>query len=144
MINQLKLYYSINDLISDDDLQSLIKNYSINTLFSIDSDSIKEYKTELWSENKKYGIIIFNLEIKYDSTINYYTFGFIKILLEDNIYIEGTALNEGPKIDFLINKLNIKSNIYMINNKVIESGINIDIDFIIKDNNTYGIITLTE
>jgi hypothetical protein len=135
MINK-KLYYSIDDLISEDNLLSLIQNYSKNSLI--------EYRTELWSENIKYGIIIFTLEIKYDSLIDYYTFGFIKILLDNNIYIEGTNMIKGSKIDFITDKINIKSNIYIINNKIIESGINIDIDFIIKDNNTFGIITLTE
>jgi len=136
MINNFKLYYSLNNLISNDTLPNLIKDYS--------KDSLKEYKTELWYDNKIYGTIIFILEIKYDLSMNYYTFGIIKLVLENNIYIESTFSNKGTKIDCLTDKLNIKSNIYMVNNKIIDSRININIDFIIKDNNTFGIIALGE
>ena len=134
MLNNLELYYSINDLIADDNLFSLIQDYS--------RDSLREYKSDLWHNNENYGFIVFILEVKYDSLINYYTYGTIKILLKNNIYIEATYNNKGSKIDYLTNKLNIKSNIYRINNKIVKSEININIDFIIKDNKTYGIIKL--
>jgi hypothetical protein len=134
MFNNLELYYSINDLISNDNIFSLIQDYSRN--------SLKEYKAELWNNDIHYGTIIFILEIKYDSTMNYYTSGIIKILLKNNIYIESLLQNEGPKIDFLMNKINVKSTIYMINGEILNSQINININYIIKDYKVYGIVRL--
>jgi len=125
MINNLKLYYSIDNLISDDNIFNLLKTHSC--------DSLKEYKAELWSNDINYGTIVFILEIKYDESMNYYTKGMIKILLKDNIFIESTFDYDGCKLDFLTNTFNIISNKYMIN---------INIDFVIYDNNSYGTLEI--
>ena len=134
MFNNLELYYSINDLIFKDDIFNLIQDYSKN--------SFKIYTTELWNNDVNYGNITFNLEIKYDSLMNYYTFGFIKILLKNNTYIETTFTNKNCIIDFLTNKINTISTIYIVNNEIIQSNININIDFIIKNNKTFGVLRL--
>jgi len=129
------LYYSINDLIKECDIENLIKDYS--------NEEVSYYKTDLWSENnEKYGELFIELELKYISSITYYTHGKIKILLKDNIYIEGNCEKEGCKMDYLTDKFNIKSNIYMKDKQIINESIIINLDYFINNNNSHGVILL--
>jgi len=135
MFDNLKLYYSIDDLILNYELENLVEYYSNN--------SINYYKTELWGENNvKYGDLIYQLEIKYDKNINYYTFGKIIILLNNNIYIEGIYNNNGCVIDYLTEKYNINSSLCTVNNNIIDKIINIKNEYYINDDNVHGIISL--
>ena len=135
MFDNLKLYYSIDDLILNYELENLVEYYSNN--------SINYYKTELWGENNvKYGDLIYQLEIKYDKNMNYYTFGKIIILLNNNIYIEGIYNNNGCVIDYLTEKYNINSSLCTVNNNIIDKIINIKNEYHINDDNVHGIISL--
>jgi len=134
MLN-LKLYYSIDDLILNYELENLVQDYSNN--------SLSYYKTELWGENNvKYGDLIYQLEIKYDKNMNYYTFGKIVISLNNNIYIEGIYNNNGCIIDYLTEKYNINSNLYTVNNNIMDKIINIKNEYHLNNENVHGIISL--
>jgi len=129
------LYYSINDLIKECDIENLIKDYS--------NEGVSYYKTDLWSENnEKYGELFIELELKYISSITYYTYGKIKILLKDNIYIEGSCKKEGCKMDYLTDKVRIKSNIYMKDKQIINESLIINLDYFINNDNSHGVILL--
>jgi len=96
----LTLYYSINELIKNCDIDNLLQDNSRN--------SFTLHKTILWGDNDiNYGEIFFNLEIKYDDKMNYYTYGNIIIVLHNNNKIEFILKNKGCKLDLLTNKYNI-------------------------------------
>ena len=135
--NNLILYYSINDLIKDSDINNLIQNNTKN--------SNNEYKTTLWGDNNIiFGEIIFRLEIKYDTNMNYYSHGNVIIYINNNhiettptnegCYIETIITNEGCYINLLTDKYDVLSN---------DKNNNINIEHFVNDNNLlYGIIKI--
>lgn len=125
--NNIKLYYSVEKLLEEIELESLLQNNSKN--------SLSNHKTSIWLENDiYYGEIAFNLQIKYDKDMNPYTAANIKLIL-NNFSLEGNIDKEGPKINLFTNKFNIVSSLL---------DFNICNECFINDNNIYGIITLNK
>lgn len=125
--DNLKLYYSVDKLLEEIELESLLQNNAKN--------SLSDHKTSIWLENDiYYGEISFNLQIKYDKDMNPYTAANIKLIL-NNFSLEGNIDKEGPKINLFTNKFNIVSSLL---------DFNICNECFINDNNIYGIITLNK
>lgn len=136
MIENFKLFYSIDNILNDFDISDFIQDYP-NNLYN-------EYKSDLWTvTNTKYGEIKFNLNIKYDDKMNYITYGKIILILDNNdIYIEALYENNGCNIDFLSEKFSVNSQIYLYKNQNMNEKMNINFDYFIKDESIYGIVTL--
>lgn len=133
----MNLYYSIDQLLKDIDIDNLLQDNSRN--------SVNKYKTNIWIDNNiKYGEIIFDLEIKYDKDMNFYTFGKMSIILP-NILIESLINNDGHKINLFNSKFNVISNLCVRNNEIVDVKFNISNEYFIdNDNNIYGLILLNE
>ena len=126
MVEEIKLYYSIENLTENSDLEDLLEiNYN---------KSLNTYKTSLWGDNN---IHLGELIIEEDN-INR------KIILNmnNNIYIEALYKVENCIFDHISNKININSKLYKQGDNSINESININIEHLLKDDNTYGILTL--
>ena len=119
-MHNLELYYNINELIKDYEVEDLIQN---NKRYSF-----SEFKTRLWSNDKDYGEIIFTLEIKYDSDMNYYTYGKLYIILDNNT-LEFVINEKSCKIIVLTSNYNLLS---------VDENYNIYIEPFIHNNNLYS------
>jgi hypothetical protein len=137
MLNNLKLYFSLSDLIKDYDIENFLQDYS--------SNSKNYYKTDLWAENNiKYGEIIFDMEIINDQFRNYNTKIKISLLLKNEIFIEYNYNNDGCKMDFLTDKINLQSNIYSENKNILDKKINLSIEYNIINEEVYGNVKINE
>lgn len=124
-MNNLELYYSINELIKDYSIEDLIQDN--------ERDSFSKFKAQLWGSNDtNYGEIIFELEIKYDSRMNYYTTGKLFVILDNNT-IEFEINEESCKIIVLTTNYNLLS---------VDGNYNIIIEPFIHNNNLCSLLKI--
>ena len=124
-MHNLELYYSINELIKDYSIEDLIQDN--------ERDSFSRFKAQLWGSNDtNYGEIIFELEIKYDSSMNYYTSGKLFVILDNNT-IEFEINEESCKIIVLTTNYNLLS---------VDENYNIIIEPFIHNNNLCSLVKI--
>lgn len=123
-MHNLELYYSINELVKDYNIENLIQDN--------EKDSFSQFRAQLWGSNHtNYGEIIFELEIKYDSSMNYYTSGKLCIILDNTI--EFAINEESCKIIVLTTNYNLLS---------VDGNYNIIIEPFIHNNNLCSLVKI--
>ena len=124
-MHNLELYYSINELVKDYNIEDLIQDN--------EKDSFSTFKAQLWGSNDtNYGKIIFELEIKYDNGLNYYTSGKLCVNLDNN------------SIEFLINEKSCKIIVLTsyYNLLSVDGNYNIIIEPFINNNNLCSLVKI--
>lgn len=126
MVEEIKLYYSIENLLENNDLDELLEINYFNSL---------NINTSLWGDNNiKFGELIIE-----ENNIN----GKIILYLKNKIYIEAVYKVENCIFDHISNIININSTLFTIEEKTINESVNIKIEHLLNEDNTIGVITLT-